>query len=130
MESDIKTNATTLGGTPTLVKDSTTKPSATDDDKPFVFGIDLRNSRKQYLQLQGALAGRRYRRTQRHCSAAKQSQNAVAELGEELRGLTANVTGMDALTLLLGSETVSDTNAINLSPNSAPQHVLAGLARA
>ena len=53
MESDIKTNATTLGATPTLVKDSTTKPSATDDDKPFVFGIDLRNSRKRYLQLQG-----------------------------------------------------------------------------
>ena len=56
MESDTLTNATTLGGSPVLVKDSTTKPSATDDGKVAVFGIDLRKSRLRYLQLQ-ATAG-------------------------------------------------------------------------
>lgn len=56
MESDTKTNDTTLGGTPVLVKDSTTKPGATDDDKVFAFGVDLRKSRQRYLQLQ-ATAG-------------------------------------------------------------------------
>ena len=56
MESDTKSDATTLGGTPTLVKDSTTKPGATDDDKCCVFGVDLRAPRKRYLQLQ-ATAG-------------------------------------------------------------------------
>lgn len=56
MESDTKTNATTLGGTPALVKDATTKPGAGDSDKLFVFGIDLRKSRERYLQLQ-ATAG-------------------------------------------------------------------------
>ncbi|MBI1369137.1 MAG: hypothetical protein GC162_10845 [Planctomycetes bacterium] len=53
MESDTKTNATTLGGTPSLVKDSTTKPGANDDGKTFVFGIDLHKTRQRYLQLQG-----------------------------------------------------------------------------
>lgn len=52
MESDTKSDATTLGGTPSLVKDATTKPGATDDGKAFVFGVDLRKSRKQFLQLQ------------------------------------------------------------------------------
>jgi hypothetical protein len=52
MESSVKTDATTLGGTPALVKDATTKPSATNDDQPFVFGIDLRKTRERYLQLQ------------------------------------------------------------------------------
>jgi len=56
MESDTKTNSTTLGGTPALVKDSTTKPGATDDNKAFVFGVDLRKNRERYLQLQ-ATAG-------------------------------------------------------------------------
>lgn len=56
MESDTKTDSTTLGGTPTLVKDSTTKPSATNDNTVFAFGIDLRKSRQRYLQLQ-ATAG-------------------------------------------------------------------------
>ncbi len=56
MESDTLTNATTLGGTPTLVKDSTTKPGADDDNKVFVFGLDLSKSRARYLQLQ-ATAG-------------------------------------------------------------------------
>jgi len=56
MESDEKSDATTLGGTPSLVKDATTKPGAGDDDEPFVFGVDLRKSRKRYLQLQ-ATAG-------------------------------------------------------------------------
>ena len=52
MESSVKTDATTLGGTPTLVKDSTTKPSATADNGVFAFGIDLAKSRQRYLQLQ------------------------------------------------------------------------------
>lgn len=56
MESDVKTDATTLGGVPTAVKDATTKPGATDDDKAFAIGVDLRQSRKRYLQLQ-ATAG-------------------------------------------------------------------------
>lgn len=56
MESDTKTDATTLGGTPTLVVDATTKPGASDDNKPFVFGLDLRKPRERYLQLQ-ATAG-------------------------------------------------------------------------
>jgi len=56
MESDTKTDPTTLGGTPSLVKDATTKPGAGDDGEPFVFGIDLRKTRKRYLQLQ-ATAG-------------------------------------------------------------------------
>ncbi len=56
MESDTKTDATTLGGTPALVKDSTTKPGATDDNKIVIFGIDLRKARERYLQLQ-ATAG-------------------------------------------------------------------------
>lgn len=56
MESEEKTDATTLDGTPTLVKDATTKPGANDDNKVFVIGIDLRTARKRYLQLQ-ATAG-------------------------------------------------------------------------
>ncbi len=56
MESDTKTDATTLGGTPTLVKDATTKPGATDDNKLFAFGVDLRAPRQRYIQLQ-ATAG-------------------------------------------------------------------------
>jgi len=52
MESDTKTNSTTLGGTPALVKDSTTKPGAGDDNKTFVFGIDLKKQRERFLQLQ------------------------------------------------------------------------------
>lgn len=56
MESDTKTNGTTLGGAPALVKDSTTKPGVADDEKTFVFGIDLCKTRQRYLQLQ-ATAG-------------------------------------------------------------------------
>lgn len=56
MESDTKTDAVTLGGTPALVKDSTTKPTDADGGKTFAFGIDLRKSRQRYLQLQ-ATAG-------------------------------------------------------------------------
>ncbi len=56
MESDTISDATTLGGSPVLVKDSTTKPGALDDDKVFVFGLDLSKSRARYLQLQ-ATAG-------------------------------------------------------------------------
>lgn len=56
MESDVKTNATTLGGSPTLVKDTASKPGADDDNKTLVIGVDLSKSRKRYLQLQ-ATAG-------------------------------------------------------------------------
>lgn len=56
VESDTKTNDTTLGGTPTEVMDATTKPGADDDDEVFVLGVDLRKPRKRYLQLQ-ATAG-------------------------------------------------------------------------
>lgn len=56
MESDTKSDATTLGGVPTLVKDATAKPGAADDNQPFVFGVDLRSPRQRYIQLQ-ATAG-------------------------------------------------------------------------
>ncbi len=56
MESDVKTNATTLGGTPAEVLDVTTKPTDSDGSKVWVIGVNLRNARKRYLQLQ-ATAG-------------------------------------------------------------------------
>ncbi len=56
MESDEQSDATTLGGTPSLVKDSTVKPDAASSPGLFVFGIDLKAQRKRYLQLQ-ATAG-------------------------------------------------------------------------
>lgn len=55
-ESDTKTDATTLGGSPSDVKDASKKPGSSDANKFFVIGIDLRKSRKRYLQLQ-ATAG-------------------------------------------------------------------------
>jgi len=56
MESDVRTDSTTLGGSPSPVKEATTKPGADDDNKVAVFGVDLRKSRKRFLQLQ-ATAG-------------------------------------------------------------------------
>jgi len=56
MESDIKTNATTLGGVPVLVKDTASKPGALDDNKVFAVGINLKNKRQRYLQLQATIA--------------------------------------------------------------------------
>lgn len=58
MESDTKTNDTTLGGTPALVVDvlATVIPGATDDNKIYRVTIDLRATRERYLQLQ-ATAG-------------------------------------------------------------------------
>lgn len=57
MESDEKTDANTLGGVPTTVKDLTTKPGATDDDKTWIVGISFVSAvRKRYIQLQ-ATAG-------------------------------------------------------------------------
>jgi hypothetical protein len=56
MESDTKTDDTTLGGSPSEVIDASTKPGANDDDTIFAMGIDLKKSRKRYLQLQ-ATAG-------------------------------------------------------------------------
>lgn len=55
-ESDTKTDATTLGGTPADVVDATTKPGTSDDNTVFVIGLDLRSPRKRYVQLQ-ATAG-------------------------------------------------------------------------
>ena len=55
-ESDTKTDATTLGGTPADLHDVTTKPGASDGGKTFTIGIDLTKSRERYLQLQ-ATAG-------------------------------------------------------------------------
>lgn len=56
VESDTKSSDTALGGSPADVIDATTKPGADDDGAMFVFGIDLRKARKQFLQLQ-ATAG-------------------------------------------------------------------------
>jgi len=56
MESDTKTDATTLGGSPSEVVDASVKPGADDDDTMFAIGVDLKNSRQRYLQLQ-ATAG-------------------------------------------------------------------------
>ena len=56
MESDTKTDATTLGGVPVEVKAAAALPGAGDDGKSFVFGLDLRAPRQRYLQLQ-ATAG-------------------------------------------------------------------------
>lgn len=58
MESDTKTNATTLGGSPVEVVDvtSTVTPGASDDNKIYLATIDLRAQRERYLQLQ-ATAG-------------------------------------------------------------------------
>ena len=56
MESDTKTNATTLGGTPSEVVDVTTKPGAGDDDGVWIIGVDFTKARKRYIQLQ-ATAG-------------------------------------------------------------------------
>ena len=56
VESDTKTNSTTLGGTPADVLDIVSKPGTGADDLPFVVGVDLRKTRQRYLQLQ-ATAG-------------------------------------------------------------------------
>lgn len=58
MESDTKTDATTLGGTPAEVVDglTNTTPGDSDDKAVAVLGVDLGQSRKRYLQLQ-ATAG-------------------------------------------------------------------------
>jgi hypothetical protein len=56
MESDTKTDATTLGGTPAQVHDVAVKPGADDDNKVWIIGVTCRSPRKRYLQLQ-ATAG-------------------------------------------------------------------------
>jgi hypothetical protein len=55
MESDIKTDATTLGGVPALVVDTAAKPGATDDNSVLVIGVNLKNKRSRYLQLQATI---------------------------------------------------------------------------
>lgn len=54
MESDTKTDATTLGGVPVEVKDVTTKPGNSDSGKVAVIGVDCRGARERYLQLEAA----------------------------------------------------------------------------
>lgn len=80
MESDTKTDATTLGGTPVAVKAATTLPDADDDNSVFVFGIDLRGPRQRYLQLQ-ATAGD-------GAAGTYLSANAVARPGREMSDAT------------------------------------------
>lgn len=54
MESETATDATTLGGTPSLVVDAlaTVVPGANDDNKLVHIIVDLKNRRKRFLQLQ------------------------------------------------------------------------------
>jgi len=54
VESDVLTNATTLGGAPVDVLDITASvtPGATDDNKIYLVTVDLSAPRKQYQQLQ------------------------------------------------------------------------------
>lgn len=54
MESDTKTNATTLGGTPTEVVDitDTDTPGASDDNQTWVIRVQCNGQRKRYIQLQ------------------------------------------------------------------------------
>jgi hypothetical protein len=58
MESDTKTNDTTLGGSPAAVVNvlTTVTPGASDDNKLYLVTVDLRATRERYLQLQ-ATAG-------------------------------------------------------------------------
>lgn len=56
MESDTKTNDTTLGGTPAEVHDVVSKPGAGATNTTWAIGVDLQKQRKRYLQLQ-ATAG-------------------------------------------------------------------------
>lgn len=58
MESDTKTDATTLGGTPTEVLDvlDTVTPGDDEDNAKYFVDVDLSAPRKRYLQLQ-ATAG-------------------------------------------------------------------------
>lgn len=56
VESDTKTDATTLGGSPSDVQVASTTPGSSDAGKMFVIGVDLKKTRQQFLQLQ-ATAG-------------------------------------------------------------------------
>lgn len=56
MQSDTETNPTTLGGTPELVKDTTTKPTPTDDNGIVGIYVPMSKWTEQFLQLQ-ATAG-------------------------------------------------------------------------
>lgn len=56
MQSTVKTDGTTLGGTPALLKDFTTKPTDADGGKLWGLVIDLKQEHSRYLQLQ-ATAG-------------------------------------------------------------------------
>ena len=58
MQSDTKTNATTLGGTPTTVVDvlATTTPGDANDNDVVVVRVNLKGPHSRYMQLQ-ATAG-------------------------------------------------------------------------
>lgn len=56
MESDTKTDGTTLGGVPVLVKDTAAKPADDDDNGIAVITVPLSKWTKRFLQLQ-ATAG-------------------------------------------------------------------------
>jgi hypothetical protein len=55
-QSDTKTDATTLGGSPTDVHDVTTKPANADDNSLWLVYVPMEKWDNQYLQLQ-ATAG-------------------------------------------------------------------------
>jgi hypothetical protein len=54
MQSETKTDATTLAGTPTELLDAldSVVPGANDDNKPIVIIVDLKQPHARYLQLQ------------------------------------------------------------------------------
>lgn len=56
MQSDTKTDATTLGGTPTAVKDSASKAGSNDDNKFVAIYVPMAKWTERYGQLQ-ATAG-------------------------------------------------------------------------
>lgn len=53
MASDIKTDATTLGGTPVELHDVVTKPTSSDSNKVWVLGVDFMSApRPRYIKLE------------------------------------------------------------------------------
>ena len=56
MQSSVKTNATTLGGTPVAVKDTAAKPGALDDNGVALIYVPMDSWTEQFLQVQ-ATAG-------------------------------------------------------------------------
>ena len=84
MESDTADDATTPGGTPTEVIDAAVKPTAANDGRAFVLGVDLRAPRGRYLQLQ-ATAGNGAAGT--YLAAWAVARPGVETSSAEVRGL-------------------------------------------